>query len=144
MRAGRKLVQPHRLVHTLFDRLEEVGMSVAELSRKSGVSRTTIGNWRLGDHSPQVDHLDQCFAAVGLHLAVTTVPEWEPPAPLPPPQRTYKVRPSDVRRMKLMRDNGYTWAAIAERFTVSPQTVINYMADLKNESGMFRQDTRRD
>jgi transcriptional regulator with XRE-family HTH domain len=140
MRAGRKLIQPHRLVHTLFDRLEEVGMSVAELSRKSGVSRTTIGNWRLGDHSPQVDHLDQCFAAVGLLLGVAPVQEWERPEPPAPVQRSYKVRPADVRRMKMMRDNGYTWAAIAERFAVSPQTVINYMADLKNESGMFRRD----
>ena len=113
-------------------------MSAAELSRRSGVSRTTIGNWRLGDHSPAIEHLDQCFHAVGLILDVTAVNDWEPPPPPPPVQRSYKVRPADVRRMKMMRDNGYSWAAIAERFAVSPQTVINYMADLKNESGMFR------
>ncbi len=140
MRPGRKIVSPHRLVHTLFDRLEEIGMSVAELSRRSGVSRTTIGNWRLGDHSPQVDHLDQCFAATGMILDVAATNDWEPPPPPPPVQRTYKLRPADVRRMKMMRDAGYTWAAIAQRFAVSSQTVINYMADMKNESGMFRRD----
>lgn len=52
----------------IFDRLEELHMSQIELSRKTGIATSTIGDWRKKKINPQADKLVAICRALDMSL----------------------------------------------------------------------------
>ena len=70
----------HPVVETARQEREIRGLTLVEVARRAGISRSTIGYWENGDHDPYLSVLSGYLASLGLQLAV--VPASEPARPL--------------------------------------------------------------
>lgn len=58
----------------LFDEMSTRGMTYTEMSRRSGVARTSIRDWRRVGKEPKIFNLEACFNVLGLTLTVKRIP----------------------------------------------------------------------
>lgn len=70
----------HHLVSALFVLMEEEGIDVEELSRRAGLSHSTIRAWRRKGQVhrrlyPRIDALDKAFHALGYQLTFEPIYE---------------------------------------------------------------------
>jgi transcriptional regulator with XRE-family HTH domain len=59
---------PHPFVLTLAAERQRLGLSLKEMSRRTGISRTAFSNWEKGVWHPSVDGLREYAVALGFHL----------------------------------------------------------------------------
>lgn len=60
--------QPHPFVVVLAAERRRLRLSLKEMSRRTGISRTAFSNWEKGIWHPSVDGLREYAVALGFHL----------------------------------------------------------------------------
>ena len=58
------------ITNQLRDRLEQSGMSQAEIARRIGVAHTTVGRWLSGEYDLSQKRINEIGALVGLRLGL--------------------------------------------------------------------------
>lgn len=83
------MTAPHPLIAELTTRQQELGITTTDVSRTTGIARSTINNWRAGRRDPRLYELETYAEALGARLAWQPVDGWTVEEPEPAEQLPY-------------------------------------------------------
>lgn len=119
-----------RVAHAIKQQREQLGLTLRDLSARSGISASTISDIERGAKSPTISTLDALLQALGLPMSAFT------DSPMPPVSRIHVVRATE--RQKLVDPkSGATRDAFGPTLPGSKVEFLSYVVPARKVAGPF-------